>query len=80
MLIQHALLLKCSILSINKRAIYTRMKKKKSEFHVNMHYNLQPVHKHLTLCVQWNGNFVEQSVQDVLVLSFTESFFKKPSF
>ena len=54
--------------------------KKKSEFHVNMHYNLQLVHKHLTLCVQWNGNFVEQSVQDVLVLSFTESFFKKPSF
>ena len=26
-----------------------------SELHVNVCYNLQPVHKKLTLCVQWNS-------------------------
>ena len=25
------------------------------EYHVNVCYNLQPVHNELTLCVQWNS-------------------------
>ena len=30
-----------------------------SEFHVNVFYNLQPVHNELTLCVQWNSIFYQ---------------------
>ena len=28
-----------------------------SEFHVNVCYNLQPVHNKLILCIQWNSIF-----------------------
>ena len=51
----YALSLKWSILSINNRVIYTRMIKKYnqvtrySEFHVNVCYNLQPVHNEFVM-------------------------------
>ena len=47
------------------------------EFHVNMRYKLQPVHNELTLCVQWNSNFVQQSVQGALVPRCTKSVVEK---
>ena len=27
----------------------------RTDFHVNVCYNLQPVHNELTLCIQWNS-------------------------
>ena len=38
------------------------------------------IHNELMLYVQWNSIFFRQSVQGVLILSFTESFIKKQFF
>ena len=57
---KYAVLQKCSILSINNRAICTRMIKKKpevvrySKFHVNVCYNVQFLHNELTLTMVWS--------------------------
>ena len=62
-IIRRALLLKCWILSINNRAIYTRMMK-----------NLQPALNELTLCVQRNSVFFQTGWEAESILSKVEDF------
>ena len=62
---------------IRTGVISTRFIKKKKkiiwyyEFRVNMRDNLQTVHKELTLRVERNSLFFDQSVQSILVSGFT---------